>query len=625
MGNKEQHGAGRVHKYCNYSDISENNNFGQYDCLYDNTLIAPRCTYIPSHIKECVGFVQDRDNTAELPPLCHLNGQGAIDSVDEYFKAAEHIRRSGVYNCDGARIPVASHMNLNKWAEYVDCYKDRRLLQFLVYGFPLGRISEGPNREMVDNHASAIEYREDINQYLRKEIRLDAILGSLDQWPVPGCHVSPLMTTPKDIDKRRIIVDLSYSGQDSVNGLIAKAYYDGRPFALTLPSLDYLIQDIINCPRNPRIMKIEIERAFRNVHLDPADVMKLGICHEGKYYIDKSLAFGAVHGTAIFQRITDAIRNILRSEGIIIWNYIDDLFACAEESEADYVFCRMYELIEQLGLPINPDKVVSPTTIMTCMGIRIDAENKTLSLTKEKLHELQLLCDNFVNKCRVPRRTLQSLLGKLLYMAKILAPARAFLNRMLWYLRTQKGPFINLGEQFRRDLYWFRKLLANYHQPPTFKIINDNDKLHVFVDASLQGLGAVWGNKGYAEWIPNHVQQGRSIVHFEMYNVYVAISHWGNSWRNHNVFIHLDNMAVVHVLNTMCTNDEFLGVCIRNVLFLAAKYNLHLSAGHIPGALNSRADALSCLKSEGQSFEWVCQEVHIQQVSKEAFNMDFSL
>ena len=68
VGNKEQQGVGRVHKYCNYSDMLKNNNFGQYDCLCDNTSIAPRCTYIPSHIKECVGFVQDRDNTAELPP-----------------------------------------------------------------------------------------------------------------------------------------------------------------------------------------------------------------------------------------------------------------------------------------------------------------------------------------------------------------------------------------------------------------------------------------------------------------------------------------------------------------------------------------------------------------------------
>ena len=135
--------------------------------MYDNTLIiAPRCTYIPSHINERVGFVQDYDNTVELPPLRHLNGQGAIGSVDEYFRAVEYIRMSKVYNCDGARIPVSSHMNLNKWAEYVDCYKDRRLLQFLVYGFPLGRISEGPNREIVENHASAIEYGEDIEQYV---------------------------------------------------------------------------------------------------------------------------------------------------------------------------------------------------------------------------------------------------------------------------------------------------------------------------------------------------------------------------------------------------------------------------------------------------------------------------
>ena len=76
-----------------------------------------------------VGFVQDYDNTVELPPLRHVNGQGAIESVDEYFRAAECIRMSKVHNCDGARIPVSFHMNLNKWAEYVDCYKDRRLLQ----------------------------------------------------------------------------------------------------------------------------------------------------------------------------------------------------------------------------------------------------------------------------------------------------------------------------------------------------------------------------------------------------------------------------------------------------------------------------------------------------------------
>ena len=69
-GNKAQEGVGRVNKHCNDKYTSENNNFGQQNgCLYDNTLIAPRCTYTPSHINERVGFVQDYDNTVELPPL----------------------------------------------------------------------------------------------------------------------------------------------------------------------------------------------------------------------------------------------------------------------------------------------------------------------------------------------------------------------------------------------------------------------------------------------------------------------------------------------------------------------------------------------------------------------------
>ena len=61
--------------------------------------------------------------------------------------------------------------------------------------------------------------------------------------------------------------------------------------------------------------------------LDPS-ALKWTIHHKGKFYIDKSLAFGAVYGTAIFQRISDSIRGILAHENIKLWNYIDDIFAC---------------------------------------------------------------------------------------------------------------------------------------------------------------------------------------------------------------------------------------------------------------------------------------------------------
>ena len=143
--------------------------------------------------------------------------------------------------------------------------------------------------------------------------------------------------------------------------------------------------------------------------------------------------------------------------------------------------------------------------------------------------------------------------------------------------------------------------------------------------SSLEGLGAVWGNRAHAEAIPRHIHAGRSIVHFEMYNVSVAIAHWGRDWINRCVGIHSDNMAVVQVLNSMRTNDEFLGVCIRNILTQAAKYNIHICAEHIPGEDNKTADALSRLITGAGQFQWVRKCVHLEPVQEVANNVDFSL
>ena len=48
------------------------------------------------------------------------------------------MAESGKFNMDRVRIPIASGLNLVKWPEYVHKYADVRLLQFYVYGFPLG-------------------------------------------------------------------------------------------------------------------------------------------------------------------------------------------------------------------------------------------------------------------------------------------------------------------------------------------------------------------------------------------------------------------------------------------------------------------------------------------------------
>ena len=70
------------------------------------------------------------------------------------------------------------------------------------------------NNQDVKNHYSALQFLHAIEQYLVKEVSEGAIIGpvkhfgqNLEQGHI---HFSPLLTRPKDTDKHRIILDLSF-------------------------------------------------------------------------------------------------------------------------------------------------------------------------------------------------------------------------------------------------------------------------------------------------------------------------------------------------------------------------------------------------------------------------------
>ena len=71
--------------------------------------------------------------------------------------------------------------------------------------------------------------------------------------------------------------------------------YDMSHFSLNLLGLDNLLSSLRDLGQSARLFKGDISWAFRNVPMDPADAIHLGIKWQGKYYIDKHLAFGAVH------------------------------------------------------------------------------------------------------------------------------------------------------------------------------------------------------------------------------------------------------------------------------------------------------------------------------------------
>ena len=126
-------------------------------------------------------------------------------------RIAQHfaVKAHGVPSFLGARIPVASQLNVNEWKRELEGYLDQQLLQLIRFGFTLSFNRKCKLLSDNKNHSSAIEYPDDIQTYLDEEKHYGTILGPFDSSPIPNMHFSPFMTREKpNAPNRRVIIDL---------------------------------------------------------------------------------------------------------------------------------------------------------------------------------------------------------------------------------------------------------------------------------------------------------------------------------------------------------------------------------------------------------------------------------
>ena len=294
---------------------------------------------------------------------------------------------------------------------------------------------------------------------------------------------------------------------------------------------------------------------------------------------------------ARFFRGSATLHHILRQHGYDVLNYIDDFIGFGMLEVAKKSYDCLYKILQNLGLTITQKKLVTPVTKAICLGVIIDTEKSTISIPSEKLSEIQTTVQEWLTKTTCTKRQLHSILGQLLYIHKCVRPARLSLNRMLQLLRDNCAEkIITLTDEFKRDLVWFSKYLSNYNGISIFDHKNLHQKLEL--DACLTGMGGVCGNyvyhlkirKGYCNL---------NIVHLEMLSILVALRIFGPQWTKQKLLMKCDNYAVVKVLNSGRTHDQFLGACARNTWFHSALLDIDIKYVHVLGSLNQTADLLS--------------------------------
>ena len=554
-----------------------------------------------------------------------------IKSPQDYIQMAHMIKESGVPNYRLARIPIHSDLRIEAWERHLQGYPDTRLIHYLKYGFPLSIKSHDklPITE-VRNHFSAIAHSQAVEEYLTKEISAGAILGPFGIDLAHGIHSSPLLTRPKDVDKRRVILNLSHPSGSSVNDQVDRMRFDGVTFRLRFPSIDNITEEILKIGEGVTLAKVDVSRAFRNLRIDPGDALNFGIQWRGRQYLDAAAAFGWVHGSGAFQMASDAIPFLMAKRGYKMFPYIDDYILVTHRANADDAFQYLVYLLTDLGLPMNPDKLCPPTTSLTCLGITINVEQHTLSIENTKIRAIWQECCSIFNKKYLSRNKFQSLLGKLLYIHKCVRPARIFISRMLSLFRSNHNHNrIHLTPGFFQDLAWFIKFIPSFNGKTYFNKGLPSADYQVFIDASLTGLGGYWNGRAYATPVYSILGFKLGIVHLEMFNILLALRSWAKFWAHQSILIHCDNMAVVQVVRLGKSRDDFLSACLRNVWLLAAAFDIDLHITHIQGCNNTIADALSRMYSDSPTSSDIFQKIGhnciFHSIPLHYFNLDLSL
>ena len=181
--------------------------------------------------------------------------------------------------------------------------------------------------------------------------------------------ISPLQCAPKrDSTEPRIVHDLSFPPDGSVNSRIPSDSFLNEPYKLTSPGIDRLVEFVNRLGRGCHIFKKDLKRAYRQIPVGPADYHLLGMCISGSFSFHTTLPFGLRSATMACQRTIKAVAHILNNHGILADVYIDDLYGAARPETLRTDFACMNRIFSELGLQASPDKDIPPCCEMTCFG-----------------------------------------------------------------------------------------------------------------------------------------------------------------------------------------------------------------------------------------------------------------
>ena len=591
--------------------------------------IAPKQVYKVNSLRDMVIKMPGKVFTDKvLPSPVHKVVPSTVFTPDYYVAlhnivAAPGFRGDGtVYdaftpNHIGARITLPHvKLNIERWRFHLRGYEHSELVQYMEYGFPLG-LQQAPNLESSSrNHGSAYGWYDYVDKFISKEVTMGGMTGPFNLAPWWDAIVSPLMTAHKKPLSRRTVFDATF-GDHSLNNATPTDVYMGQPCQYSFPKIEDYKRMILEAGPGCWMWKRDLARFFLQLPLDPSEYRHVCVVWRGLFFFFLALAFGLRHSGLNGQKVTDALSWILRRLGLDhcvgkmfnCCNYVDDMGGVEKtKARAEAAFKTLGWLLEDLGLEESTDKAEAPTQRITYLGVMFDSVSMTMSVPPEKLTEIKSEIGRWVRRTTISKKELQSLLGKLFWVAKVVMHARAFMGRLLHQLRSitsiPDNKKVKLLDESKKDILWWSEYLDRFNGinmlvnddpiPLSLEQLLDSPYEVCAGDATPTGGGAWHGNEYWSEELPRILQDPSIPIHLKEFWVMIVSSKlWGGTWTGRCIVLYCDNDAVVETVHKKKPKDPALLSLLREFLFVVVTEKFFPVVRKIGTKENDLADFIS--------------------------------
>ena len=479
------------------------------------------------------------------------------------------------------------------------------MLTYVQHGARIGY--KGPHEtRLCENWSSALQHKDGVRKYIDKHKSHGAISGPLSTIP-EGFRASPLGAFIKRrTDKLRIIVDLSWPPDGSVNDGICK-----DDFMVQYTSVKHAVQICANMSSPAWLAKTDLSDAYLQCPVDIRDTDMLGFMwydDQGQLvpYKFNSLVLGLRSSPKFFEDIATCLNHIYVRNGAEAntIHYLDDFLTISEsEQKCMDSLKTIISCAEKCGFSCKPSKTKGPAQKLEFLGVEIDTIKRQIQITPERKADLIDELKEWSGRTCCTKRELLSLIGKLNFCCNVVVPGHMFVRRLIQASKRVKGlhHIVHIGVQMQKDITWWLSNIQHNNEVNLFpRPFNALTAQIMFSDASDKAAAAVLGNlwtiqtfDGEFTWLQN-----KPIAYRELYAVVLGVATFASHLRYSQLLMNIDNLGIHYCIeNGKSTDTDIMGL-IRALYWYTSVHKIDYISCHLPGADNILSDSLSRLRIE---------------------------